>query len=117
MEKTREGNTVIFVFVITAVNFVLIALTTAASLLLNPFFYDEKRTEFTQRRLGPASIFPLFMFGVVVNRGILREFANHTERRATKTALDILACFATFISCICGVLIADIYRQWQEDGE
>lgn len=113
--EEREGHIVTFVFIFTAVNLLFTGLVTAVSLVLNPFFYNENRTEFTRRRLGPASIFPIYMFGVVVNRGILREYANHTEKRATKTALDILACFATFLACVCGVLLADMERQRGED--
>lgn len=81
------------------------------SLLLHPFFYENDRTWFARHRLAPGSGIAVLLIGIIINRHILRVFANNHSQINTQAALDITAVMSTFVSFSSGVLQADMLRE------
>lgn len=105
-----------FGFIYTLFNTLFTVAICIESLALHPILYSPKRTEFTRRRIAGASGIVPMLGGIVVNRWILRQYADHSDRLSTKTALDMLACLSTFVAFVIGVITADLLRQIQIDN-
>ena len=84
------------------------------SLVLHPFFYEQKRTWFAEHRLSAGVGIALIMAATVINRQIFRVFANHSDNTNTQASLDIAAITTAFIAVTSGVLQADVLREFQQ---
>lgn len=108
MENEQRQQTATGMIIFAGVNTTGNLFSMVLSLILYPVLYDDNAPWFTQHRISSAIGVAIIAILSIVNRHVLRIFANHNE--GSQVALDTLAILSSIFSVASGTVQADIFR-------